>query len=67
MELTIWHTIILKVMDRSGIALTTNLIAAKTHSNHRTIKKKLWELEKEGMVERTGKKWKIREEMKNDI
>ena len=62
MELTIYHEIILKVMDKSGIALTTNLIAAKAHIAQTTAKKKLPELEKEGMVERIGKKWKIKEE-----
>ncbi|KKL83276.1 hypothetical protein LCGC14_1976340 [marine sediment metagenome] len=64
MELTIYHKLILEVMDKSGIALSTNLVATKAHSNHVTVKKNLLELEKEGMVERIEKKWKLKEEAK---
>lgn len=59
MELTIYHKLILKAMDKSRIALSTNLIAIKAHSAHKTTKKKLQELEKEGLVERIEKKWKL--------
>ena len=62
MELTIYHTIILKAMDKSGVSLSINLIATKIRSIPKTIKKKMLELEKEGKVERIGKKWIIKEE-----
>ena len=66
MELTIYYKLILKAMGKSGIALSTNLIATKAHSSHKTVKKNLLELEKEGLVERIGKKWKLKEEGKEN-
>ena len=54
-----WKYIILKVLTKMRMPLTTNMIATKTTMAPATAKKKLLELQKEEKVKREGKKWEI--------